>query len=52
MFDLSWFRTTFRTLDFPSVEGCFRANWDFRNMIESIKSKKFFLENGGKHWFY
>ena len=40
MFDLSWFRTTFRTLDFPRVYKGFRTNWDFRNMVERIKSSK------------
>ena len=40
MFDLSWFRTTLRTLDFSRVYKGFRTNWDFPNMIESIKSSK------------
>ena len=40
MFDLSWFRTTFRTLDFSSVHKGLQTNWDFPNMVESIKSLK------------
>ena len=40
MFDLSWFRTTLRTLDFPSVYKGLQTNWDFSNMVESIKSSK------------
>ena len=40
MFDLSWFRTTLRTLNFPSVYKGFRTNWDFRNMVESINHQK------------
>ena len=40
MFDLSWFRTTFRTLDFPSVYKGLQTNWDFPNMVESINHQK------------
>ena len=40
MFDLSWFRTTFRTLDFPSVYKGLQTNWDFPNMVRYIETQK------------